>query len=133
MREAKGALAWVRGGRAARRERGVPVGPFAKSIITTAILVVVVPNTRLKGRGERLNLATISRVIVVVVIGNRNGGLSIIRLERICHGFSVGISKLSRAPRGRPGPFSSLGAWRAAVAGTLLRWMHVGVSRCGDL
>jgi hypothetical protein len=105
MSEVKGALTWVRGGRAARRERGVPIGPFAKSIITTAILVVVVPNTRRKGRGERLNLATISRVIVVVVvIGDRNGGLGIIRLERICHGFSVGISKLARALRGEAGP-----------------------------
>jgi hypothetical protein len=105
MREVKGAVTWVRGGRAVRRERGVPIGPFAKSIITTAVLVVVVPNTRRKGRGERLNLATISRVIVVVVIDNRNGYLGIIRLERICHGFSVGISRLARALRGEAGPF----------------------------
>lgn len=100
MREVKGALTWVGGGRAAQRGRGVPIGPFTKSIITTAILVVVVPNTRRKGRGERLNLATIGRVIVVVVMGNRNGDLGIIRLERICHGFSVGISKLGRPLRG---------------------------------
>jgi hypothetical protein len=77
----------------------VPVGPFARSVISTAILVVVLPDAGGEGSGLRLAVCAIGRVVVVVtgngdgglrlvvvvVVVNRDGELGIASQGKVCH------------------------------------------------
>ena len=63
----------------------VPVGSFAKSIVATAILVMVIPNARGEGCGQRLTVFTISRIGVVAVIGDGDCDLGLIRPSMVGH------------------------------------------------
>lgn len=48
----------------------VPVGPFPRSVVAAAILIVVVPNAGGEGCGQRLRVSIVSRIIVVLIGGD---------------------------------------------------------------
>ena len=72
-----------------RRARGgagqeIPVCPFAKSVVATAILVIVVPNAGGERGSQRLSVFAISR-IGVLFTGGEDGDLGIDSWGRVCH------------------------------------------------
>lgn len=70
----------------------VPVGPFPKSVVAAAILIMVVPNAGGEGCGQRLRVSIVSRIVVVLIGGDGNGGdLGPASVERVCHGFGADI------------------------------------------
>ena len=70
--------------RGERQDKEIPVCPFAKSVVATAILVIVVPNVGVERSGQRLRVFVISRVGVVAT-GGEDGALSIDSRRRVCH------------------------------------------------
>jgi hypothetical protein len=80
-----------------------PVSPFAKRVVATAILVLVVLNAGREGCGQRLAVCAITRVVVVItgdgngdlrlaVIGTSHGDgdLRIARTWRVCYDSQMG-------------------------------------------